>query len=183
MQVEKLLTDDVEVGRWSAHGLPTDDLSVQNGILTTRASRFALCVDPQMQAVAWPRPPPPTPGNAECRDRRAAARWSGATGPAIFGGCPTCFDPHRIVAPAVLVHRFVSSILPTGRSMIRSVEGGATAVVGRPALDQEDARRQPALRGRHVLGPRPGSPTGTGFLLLWHSHGAWKGWCLEGCGG
>jgi len=58
MQVEKLLTDDVEVGRWSAHGLPTDDLSVQNGILTTRASRFALCVDPQMQAVAWPRPPP-----------------------------------------------------------------------------------------------------------------------------
>jgi len=57
------LTDDVEVGRWSAHGLPTDDLSVQNGILTTRASRFALCVDPQMQAVAWPRPPP----TGECR--------------------------------------------------------------------------------------------------------------------
>jgi|TARA_B110000977_G_scaffold201318_2_gene295327 dynein heavy chain len=26
---------------------------VQNGILTTRASRFALCVDPQMQAVSW----------------------------------------------------------------------------------------------------------------------------------
>ncbi len=26
---------------------------MQNGILTTRASRFALCVDPQMQAVSW----------------------------------------------------------------------------------------------------------------------------------
>ena len=26
---------------------------MQNGILTTRASRFALCIDPQMQAVNW----------------------------------------------------------------------------------------------------------------------------------
>jgi dynein heavy chain, axonemal len=33
--------------------LPPDDLSVQNGILTTQASRFAYCIDPQQQALKW----------------------------------------------------------------------------------------------------------------------------------
>jgi dynein heavy chain len=47
------LTDDVEIGSWNAQGLPGDELSVQNGILTTRASRFPLCIDPQLQAVSW----------------------------------------------------------------------------------------------------------------------------------
>jgi dynein heavy chain len=51
--LETLLTDEVECGIWAAEGLPSDELSVQNGILTMRASRYPLCVDPQMQAVNW----------------------------------------------------------------------------------------------------------------------------------
>ena len=43
----------METGQWGSEGLPSDELSIQNGILTTRASRFALCIDPQMQAVSW----------------------------------------------------------------------------------------------------------------------------------
>lgn len=32
--------DDAEVGEWVLQGLPTDELSVQNGIMVTRASRW-----------------------------------------------------------------------------------------------------------------------------------------------
>ena len=52
-RLENLLTTDVQLGKWASEGLPTDDLSVQNGILTTKASRYPLCIDPQMQAVRW----------------------------------------------------------------------------------------------------------------------------------
>ncbi len=48
-QVSSFLADDTEVGQWNVEGLPTDDLSVQNGILVTRATRYPLLVDPQGQ--------------------------------------------------------------------------------------------------------------------------------------
>lgn len=52
-KVEKLLTTDVELGQWASQGLPQDELSIQNGILTTQGSRFPLCIDPQRQAIEW----------------------------------------------------------------------------------------------------------------------------------
>ena len=51
--LQGLLTTDNEMNSWRAEGLPSDELSVQNGILTTRAERFPLCIDPQMQASKW----------------------------------------------------------------------------------------------------------------------------------
>ena len=51
--LQALLTNDVEISKWASEGLPGDELSIQNGILTQRASRWPLCVDPQMQAVEW----------------------------------------------------------------------------------------------------------------------------------
>ncbi|KAL3856163.1 hypothetical protein ACJMK2_010948 [Sinanodonta woodiana] len=52
-RVEDLLTNDVEISKWTSEGLPPDELSIQNGILTIRASRFPLCIDPQQQALNW----------------------------------------------------------------------------------------------------------------------------------
>ncbi len=52
-RLESILTNDVEISRWMSEGLPPDELSIQNGILTTRASRFPLCIDPQQQALNW----------------------------------------------------------------------------------------------------------------------------------
>ncbi len=52
-QVESLLVTDAIVQGWNSDGLPADENSIQNGILTTAASRFPLCIDPQQQAVNW----------------------------------------------------------------------------------------------------------------------------------
>ena len=51
--LSQFLSNDVEIARWASEGLPGDDLSIQNGILTNFASRWPLCIDPQMQAVTW----------------------------------------------------------------------------------------------------------------------------------
>ncbi|KAH8358423.1 hypothetical protein KR093_000053 [Drosophila rubida] len=54
-KIDANLTNDVEISQWSNEGLPPDELSLQNGILTMRASRFPLCIDPQLQALMWIR--------------------------------------------------------------------------------------------------------------------------------
>jgi dynein heavy chain len=53
LAVEEQLTTDATVQKWNAEGLPSDPQSIWNGILTTRGSRFPLCIDPQQQAVTW----------------------------------------------------------------------------------------------------------------------------------
>jgi len=40
------MVDAATVGTWALEGLPSDDLSVQNGIMVTRSSRFPLMIDP-----------------------------------------------------------------------------------------------------------------------------------------
>ncbi len=48
-----LLSSEALIQKWSISGLPTDEHSIQNGILTTRSSRFPLCIDPQHQVATW----------------------------------------------------------------------------------------------------------------------------------
>ncbi|KOB67152.1 Uncharacterized protein OBRU01_20217, partial [Operophtera brumata] len=50
---KKETKNNLKVRCWNSEGLPPDELSVQNGILTIRASRFPLCIDPQTQALTW----------------------------------------------------------------------------------------------------------------------------------
>ena len=53
LNIIEFLADIGTIGDWNQEGLPTDPLSIQNGILVTRSSRFPLLIDPQGQAVGW----------------------------------------------------------------------------------------------------------------------------------
>jgi dynein heavy chain len=52
-QLTKVMGDPVVIRGWNIDGLPTDNTSCENGILTTKAERFGLCIDPQQQANKW----------------------------------------------------------------------------------------------------------------------------------
>jgi dynein heavy chain len=49
------LGDPVLIREWQNQGLPTDSVSVNNGILVDKCRRWPLIIDPQMQANAWIR--------------------------------------------------------------------------------------------------------------------------------
>lgn len=53
IKLTSFLVDDSTIANWNQEGLPKDDLSIQNGILVTKASRYPLLIDPQDQAVTW----------------------------------------------------------------------------------------------------------------------------------
>ncbi|CAM9799127.1 unnamed protein product [Ectocarpus fasciculatus] len=53
LDVVSFMVDIGTIGDWNMQGLPADNLSIQNGILVTRSSRFPLMIDPQGQALNW----------------------------------------------------------------------------------------------------------------------------------
>ncbi|CBZ52837.1 GA26239, related [Neospora caninum Liverpool] len=48
-----LLTSDAEMAMWNNQGLPSDQVSLENGAILTNSQRWCLLVDPQLQGSAW----------------------------------------------------------------------------------------------------------------------------------
>ena len=53
LSVTSFMVDEGTIGDWAHEGLPGDELSVQNGIMVTRSSKWPLLIDPQSQGLAW----------------------------------------------------------------------------------------------------------------------------------
>jgi len=53
LSIVKFLIDESQITDWQIEGLPSDDHSVQNGIIITRTSKYSLLVDPQGQGLQW----------------------------------------------------------------------------------------------------------------------------------
>ena len=51
----KFLAKPTDVRDWNIQGLPKDDFSTENGVISTRGSRWPLMIDPQGQANKWIR--------------------------------------------------------------------------------------------------------------------------------
>ena len=48
--MSKVMGDDVTIRQWGVAGLPSDKLSIENGIIMFQSRRWPLMIDPQTQA-------------------------------------------------------------------------------------------------------------------------------------
>ena len=55
LSVVSMLVDAEEMAEWSLQGLPSDELSLQNAAIVTKARSYPLLVDPQGQGKIWLR--------------------------------------------------------------------------------------------------------------------------------
>lgn len=48
-----LLVTEAQIAEWNNEGLPSDDVSIENGAILTNSERYPLMIDPQLQGIVW----------------------------------------------------------------------------------------------------------------------------------
>ena len=51
--ITEFLVNGAIVRDWNTQGLPTDNFSIENGVMVTKGLRWPLMIDPQNQAQMW----------------------------------------------------------------------------------------------------------------------------------
>ena len=51
--LEQALGNPLEIREWTGNGLPSDSVSINNGILVSNCRSYPLLIDPQLQASKW----------------------------------------------------------------------------------------------------------------------------------
>jgi len=51
--LQAVLATPVEIREWHMQGLPTDNISIDNGVMVRRSQRWPMMIDPQLQANHW----------------------------------------------------------------------------------------------------------------------------------
>lgn len=114
----KIMGDPVQIRQWNVEALPTDDLSVQNGILVTRAKRWPLMIDPQEQANKWIK-------NMEARNGLRTMKLSDGNflrtleGAIRIGSPVICEDVGEEVDPALEPVLLKAVVTQGGRQVLR----------------------------------------------------------------
>ena len=52
-QLRKIIGDQSVIREWGLMGLPTDSVSINNGLITNNAKLWPLLIDPQQQGSKW----------------------------------------------------------------------------------------------------------------------------------
>jgi len=51
--LQQLLANEATIATWNQQSLPSDSMSVMNGIILTNSTRYPLMIDPQLQGLVW----------------------------------------------------------------------------------------------------------------------------------
>ncbi len=51
--LRKVLGDPIAIRDWVIKGLPSDAVSIDNGVMARRSNKWPLMIDPQLQAWKW----------------------------------------------------------------------------------------------------------------------------------